>query len=94
MANEDLDDQHLCRDLALWVRAYAHQHHGRRPSWTLIARQARPELSDPRPDSDNPAPAAVLLGAYTERLLIGLKNRRWLSCDDRPGSARQGPPPV
>ncbi|TMR40259.1 hypothetical protein [Actinomadura geliboluensis] len=91
LANKDLDNHDLCRELALWVRAYRHDHDGQGPCWSLIALRARPDLSDPRPDPDHPAPAGMLQRAYTERLLTGLKSRRWLHHDRRPGSTRQGP---
>ncbi|GAA2255395.1 hypothetical protein GCM10010402_08360 [Actinomadura luteofluorescens] len=87
LADEDLADESLCRDLALWVRAYRQDHDGQGPAWALIAKQARPEL----PTLNTPAVGHLCFRVYTERLLCGLSNRRWLRHDRRRGSTRQGP---
>ncbi|MFB4304373.1 hypothetical protein [Actinomadura sp. NTSP31] len=87
LANADLADEQLCRSLALWVRAYRHANGGQGPAWSLIAQHARPTLTD----TDTQAPGHLLLAAYAERLITGLKQRRWLNHDHRPGSTRQGP---
>lgn len=88
LADEDLADDDLCRDLALWVRRYRHTHNNEGPYWSLIARRVRPDLLS----LDTHAPKCFLTKVYVERLVPGLKARRWLNYDrGRQGSTRQGP---